>query len=104
MVFFNAIATGAYYKIKIMEIIEGVTINQDGRIYKLPRPSRHHDLIRMIADTGGKIPVTGEQGFYSNKRRFIDRKEAKIVALKTVKKLLSEGKYDLEELYSECLW
>ena len=42
----------------------------------VPRPGRHHDVIRKIAET---LPpdgfVSGEQGFVTSHRRFVSRRE-----------------------------
>ena len=85
-----------------MEHIHAVAITQDGIVYTLPRPNRHHNVIALIVDRVGKYrPYNGEQGFITNKGRFVDRVEAADIALACgqVLKLMDSG-----ELFSEDVW
>ena len=66
---------------------------------------RHHNcLYQMVAVTGKRQSEIGKevQGFLTNKNRFVDRKEAAEIALKSgqIKKLT----YSSAELYSEDLY
>jgi hypothetical protein len=53
-----------------------------GKVYQLPRPARHHDVIRHMREAGidaGDIAI-GEQGFVSTEGRFLHRFAAQRVA------------------------
>lgn len=76
--------------------------NRAGRVFALPQPYRHHDVIRHMANLGEPVPVTGEQGFLVGGRGFADRTEARQFAEKAGQIL--EGRGCLPELYSEDLW
>lgn len=82
--------------------IVGVAIKYNGIIYYLPRPNRHHHVIRMIGGISG--PDT--QGFYDFRGNFLDRKQAYIRAIATgqLKRDPSPLKYQGDELFSEDLW
>lgn len=62
-------------------MIIAVAIRTERGAYELPPPARHHDLIRMLADLGHTIPITGEQGFIDDQAGFVDRLEAAHIAL-----------------------
>lgn len=63
--------------------IVGVAINyrDTGRIFSLPRPYRHHHVIRMAAMLGEEIPITGTQGFVLDDGTFVMRKAARRLAV-----------------------
>lgn len=84
-----------------VELIEGVAIIQDGELYQLPKPNRHHHLIRLIFDKTGKT-VNGEQGFITSTKRFVTRTEGLIVA-KKAKQLLPRHEHQYH-LFSESVW
>ena len=74
----------------------------DGIPFYLPRPARHHDIIRAMADNGHKTPITGEQGFMTTERRFVDRKEGLLIAIKAGQIVKKHGNDTI--LFSEDLW
>lgn len=82
--------------------ITHVAIKYDGKIYSLPKPNRHHDVIRMI----GGISGPDVQGFVDEDGEFLTRKQA--YALACVNGQLNRrpgpGHYQGPELYSEDLW
>jgi hypothetical protein len=85
-----------------MPSITHVAIMQQDRIYSLPKPNRHADVIRMmIVEHGMEGPMTGIQGFLTEIGGFMNRKDAAKLAVDTrqVKNLSVEG-----ELFSEDLW
>jgi len=85
-----------------MPNITHVAILQQDRIYSLPKPNRHADVIRMmITEHGMEGPVNGIQGFLTEIGGFMNRKDAAkfAVASGQVKNLNVEG-----ELFSEDLW
>lgn len=82
--------------------IERVAIVHNGIIYSLPRPNRHHDVIRLIHNETGAMNIRGEQGFITSDSRFVAREPAKVIA-SAAGQLLSRAS-DLPELFSEDLW
>ena len=48
----------------------------------LPRPARHGDIIRLMDDAGvrQRVTVKGAQGFLTDGGRFVDRREAWLIA------------------------
>lgn len=83
-------------------MIKYVAIKQDDTIYCLPKPFRHHDVIRTMVDVC-KLPkpVTGEQGFMTNDGDFVDRKEALEIAFSCGQ---VEEPIAPPNLFSEDLW
>ena len=44
-------------------MIIAAAIKQGEIIHSLPRPARHHDIIREMVNNGYPKPIKGEQGF-----------------------------------------
>jgi hypothetical protein len=87
------------------ESIRCAAIKFNGRVWALPRPKRHHDIMRFAVDNtpGAKIcPCAGDdQGFLTTKGRYVTREEAGQIALASGEtKELKWG----DQLYSEDLW
>lgn len=52
-----------------------------GVVYSVPRPGRHHDVVRMMNEKHGLGPgALRHQGFVTSAGRFVDRKEANLIA------------------------
>ena len=72
-----------------------------GRVWALPAPARHHDVIRLMSKEG--IPASGmhDQGFVDSNAGFVSREAARTIAL-------FEGQVErtghATELFSEDLW
>jgi hypothetical protein len=81
-------------------LITHVAIKYDGKIWALPKPNRHHHIVRMIGGTNG--PDT--QGFLDDKEVFLNRREAYELAIRTGQIARCEGGYTGNELFSEDLW
>lgn len=79
--------------------ITHVAIKYDDHIFSLPKPNRHHHVIRMI----GGIPGPNIQGFLDDEGRFLDRKEALQVAL-AAGQVLNPADIRANQLFSEDLW
>jgi hypothetical protein len=85
-----------------MNIITGSAIvGEDGKVYSLPKPARHHNVIRMMVEQGHRTPVCGEQGFVLDDGRYVNRKQAAALALES--KQIIELRWP-PDLYSEDLW
>lgn len=89
------------------EVITGVAIRYQGVVHSLPRPNRHHNVIRMIASQNG-VGIKGPdvQGFVTNYGRFLNRQEAYKLAVANKQIARREGAqfYQGTDLYSEDLW
>ena len=82
-------------------MIIAVAIRTDQDTYELPRPARHHNVIRELAARGHTIPINGDQGFIDDQAGFVTRIEAAQIAL-------DQGQITAlrwpPELFSEDLW
>ena len=64
-------------------IITHVAVRFRGRTYSLPRPNRHHNVIKEIVDTTGATYVDSkgeDQGFLDSDGLYLTRQEAFMVA------------------------
>jgi len=96
-----------------VETIASAAICVDGEVWSLPRPARHHILIRAWSDAhwihdpktktgrGSRLPNSHVQGFMTSKNRFVDRAEAERVARAAGQ---VTGEILGGELTSEDLW
>ncbi len=74
------------------------------RVYSLPQPARHHDVIsdmRCNQGVRGKQDQTWEQGFVLNDGQFVNRKQAAYIARRNAQ--IAALKWP-PNLYSEDLW
>jgi hypothetical protein len=75
-----------------------------GVVYSLPKPNRHHDVIRLIFDqTGSGISGTDVQGFLTDDGTFVNRVDALAIALRT-NQVLNPSNVRANRLFSEDLW
>ena len=84
------------------ERLVGVAIQHDGEVFSLPAPNRHHNVISMMAEKGYGAGDMHDQGFITNTGRFVDRREALVIARtngQLREKLGVEGL-----LFSEEIW
>lgn len=84
------------------ETIVGVSIISKGVRYDLPKPNRHHHCIHKAFLAEGKQVVTESQGFVTNLGRYVDRKEAMVIA-RLANQLIKEPTIH-DTLYSEDVW
>jgi hypothetical protein len=82
--------------------ITHVALKDNNKIYSLPAPNRHHDVIGMIGGTHGQEV----QGFLDANGVFLNRKQAFLVAQATgqLNRREGPGHYQGPELFSEDLW
>lgn len=85
-------------------MITHVAIIYEGKTYSLPKPNRHHHIIRMIYEENG-IGIDGEdiQGFLDDSGAFLGRKKALEHALKH-NQVLDPKSIRAGILFSEDLW
>lgn len=90
-----------------MKQIVGVAIMYDGEMYELPRPNRHHNVIRLIKETNG-VGIKGPdvQGFVLDNGDFINRRDGMELAKLNGQLNRKQGAefYQGPDLYSEDLW
>lgn len=87
-------------------MITHVAIRFHGKIYSLPAPNRHHDVIRHIAEeTGARfVDAHGEdQGFLDDKGQYYNRKQALVHALIN-NQVKDPNNIRLQMLFSEDVW
>jgi hypothetical protein len=77
---------------------------ETGQIWTLPAPARHHNIFRILPESMSSLEITSktEQGFETNLRPFVDRKEAKIIARNADQLLDRASKLNI--LFSEDVW
>lgn len=80
-------------------MIVAAAIRVNGLILSLPRPYRHHDIIKHAADLRIK-ELLSDQGFLTSDGEYVDRTRGKAIAIEAGQKFLSE-RY---QLFSEDLW
>jgi hypothetical protein len=84
--------------------ITHVAVRFQEKVYSLPEPNRHHDVIILIAKETGVSYVDSkgeDQGFLDSSGRYLNRKQALLNA-----RLHNQIKGTIihNELYSENLW
>jgi hypothetical protein len=112
--FADCVLKGAWVEISNpypRKIIAGVAILGDKRgqenpkVYFVSSPGRHHTLIKIMADMFKlPTPIGGEQGFITDTGEYVDRVEAKKLAIKYGQLLDPEVRKSDKKLYSEDLW
>jgi hypothetical protein len=83
-----------------MKVHQAAIVDVDGNIHTLPKPARHHHILRKMYADGVESLITG-QGFVLEDGTFVGRKEAADIALR-------EGQTEYVKSYpsltSEDLW
>jgi hypothetical protein len=86
--------------------ITHVAIRFQGKVWSLPKPNRHHDVILHIAEQTGVSYVDSrgeDQGFLDEGGRYLTRKQA-LVSAEVNGQLRKDRQIWHGELYSENLW
>ncbi len=88
-------------------MITHVAINASGKVYALPRPKRHHDVLWYMAEMDVAMRTTSSdarhvQGFLDDKGNFLDRVQALAHALQHNQHKTPDDHFP--QLYSEDLW
>lgn len=80
----------------------GVAIKFNGATITMPRPNRHHNVIRAVGGLGGP----DVQGFVDDRGNFLNRREAYQLAVRNdqINRRPGPQFYPGDELYSEDLW
>jgi hypothetical protein len=87
-------------------IVAAAILHVDGRIFSLPPPNRHNDVIAHMREEGAwghQDHERGhEQGFLTSAGRFVRRKPAKVIAERAGQLLPRAG--GTPALFSEDVW
>lgn len=84
------------------ESIDRVAIKWKGICHTAEPPRRHHDVIREMAKRNFGPECMHNQGFMTDRGRFVDRKEALEIATKANQIKIKTSPKD--KLFSEDLW
>jgi len=84
------------------ERIAAAAIRHEGTVRSVPPPGRHHHVIKMMAALGFTARDVHDQGFTTDRGRFVDRKEGFLIAKAAGQILRKTGPAD--KLFSEDLW
>lgn len=85
--------------------ITHVAVQYAGRVWSLPAPNRHHDVLRHIArETGDGIRGSDVQGFLDDAGRFLRRGQAYSLAARNGQLRRLPSGYQGTDLFSEDLW
>lgn len=88
-----------------MERIVAAAIVFEGINCVLPPPARHHTILHAIAHLRPDVIIgPDEQGFVTDTGRWVDRFEAKRIAIEAQQYLVPEDIDLRDRLYSEELW
>ena len=90
----------SYDNKEVEKIIAAAIMMNEYFTAMVPNPGRHADVIHELAKAGLKIPIKGAQGFITSTGRFVNRLDAKEVAIKAGQVTQTE----FDELYSEDVW
>ncbi len=87
--------------------ITHVAVKTPTEIWSMPKPNRHHDVLRLMSHHEVHAYGNEIQGFLDENGKFLDRKTAYVLACTTGQIDRSwhpPNSYDGNELYSEDLW
>lgn len=88
-------------------MIIAAAVRHAGRVYALPAPARHGDVLVYMYDQGCPTPPYGDatEGFIDSEQGFVSRRDAYVIVMEE-RQPLRDGKKepDLRELFSEDLW
>lgn len=93
-----------------VERVVAAAVQWHGVTLTLPAPARHHTIFNQIgANVVHNMPQKywphwGPQGFITNTGRFVNRADAKCIALAAGQPMLLADHARHEDLFSEDLW
>jgi hypothetical protein len=87
--------------------ITHVAIRFQGKVYSLPAPNRHHDVIRLIVETDPTVKTVNayedDQGFLDADGRYLNRRQALYNAQKN-NQIKPGTTIKAGRLFSEDVW
>jgi hypothetical protein len=84
--------------------IERAAILHRGQVYSLPKPYRHHNVIREMASFGFGQDAMWDQGFVTSAGRYVSRDMAVVLAAIAGQITFPKRTNPQDELFSEDLW
>lgn len=85
--------------------ITHVAVSYSGRIWALPAPNRHLDVVRhIIEQTGSGLYGPHSEGFLTEDGTYLDRLTARWIAASSGQFKRAAGGTQSPELFSEDLW
>lgn len=84
------------------ERIVAAAIFQDGNVWSVPPPGRHHDVFAHMRKSGIENKPGATQGFVTSTGRFVTRTRAMLIATKAEQIIKKTGPSHL--LFSEDVW
>lgn len=88
-----------------LKVVKAAIRTDEGDVFSVDVPGRHHDVIKIIRDSGYEGPVSGDrQGFLLSNGMFVRRKPALFIALKAKQTIRSKCVAPGIGLFSEDLW
>lgn len=84
-------------------MIVAAAVKFEGKVYALPAPARHHDVLWHINEGREKKCMFGDQGFIDHELGFLARPQA-LYRAKDEGQLPRDFKDRAGELFSEDLW
>jgi hypothetical protein len=89
-----------------LKITAAACIDNHGKVWSLPKPYRHHDVLAYMHTNGIRETTSAfKQGFKCSDGNFIDRRGALYIAKNAGQmKPRKPGEYDGDELFSEDVW
>ena len=82
--------------------VETAAIKSNGKVWTMPRPARHGDIINMMRHAGAGYGRPGDQGFVLSDGRFARRQRARRIAVRAFQ-VPPVGPYG-DHLFSEDMW
>lgn len=82
-----------------LRVVAAAIRKEDGRVFSVPAPGRHHDVIKLMGD---EFQQCDEQGFLLSNGDWARRKPALYLAIRSGQ--IKEGKWPAHGLFSEDLW
>jgi len=83
--------------------IVSAAVQYQGVIFSLPRPARHHVILHAMHAMGLPKESRRGQGFLTSEGRFVDRSEARRVAL-AAGQVTEDKLHHQVHLFTEDLW
>jgi len=84
------------------EIIDAAAIRIGDSVYTVPRPGRHHDVLKAMPEDIAVASHLDDQGFVTSTGRFVDRAKAALIA-RAAGQLIREPT-PADTLTSEDVW
>lgn len=87
-----------------LRIVSVAVIGSDGKVYSLPPPNRHHNVIHMLHSLG--LRPHKDEGFLDSHGTFRSRVQSMVIATEAgqVNRRKGDKYYQGPKLFSEDLW